>query len=437
MNEKNTGVIMELLSPAGDITKLQFAIEYGADAVYIGGQAFSLRQGARNFDPEQLAEAVDYAHKRGRKIYLTLNSFLHTDQWQDFEEYLRLLDPIPLDAYIIADLGAVATVRERYPHKDIHISTQANTTNARTVKFYEKMGVSRVVLARELSLREIRAIHDQTDIELEAFVHGAMCIAYSGRCLLSNYFTNAAPYAEDELQGVQKRKGTRDANQGDCSQSCRWEYDLIERQRPDEVMTIGEDTTGTYIMSSRDLNMARYIKELREAGISSFKIEGRVKSLYYVANITRVYRQAMDLSLEDSLPPEELLEELNAVSHRPYTTGFYFEHNRLESLSTTHDNKYIRPCKFLGYVIDDSDPKRPLIRAANQVRAEWDLEVITPSGANHKLNDFKIIKKGAEVPLVQTNDEFVLECDVELHKHDILRAWEEQIVAIKRKAEHL
>lgn len=414
---------MELLSPAGDITKLQFAIEYGADAVYIGGQAFSLRQGARNFDPEQLAEAVDYAHKRGRKIYLTLNSFLHTDQWQDFEEYLRLLDPIPLDAYIIADLGAVATVRERYPHKDIHISTQANTTNARTVKFYEKMGVSRVVLARELSLREIRAIHDQTDIELEAFVHGAMCIAYSGRCLLSNYFTNAAPYAEDELQGVQKRKGTRDANQGDCSQSCRWEYDLVEKMRPDEKMTIGEDPQGTYILSSRDLNMARHLADLSAAGIRSFKIEGRVKSLYYVADVTRVYRAALDLSREGRLPSESLLEELNTVSHRPYTTGFYFEHNRLESLSTTHSNKYIRDTKFLAYVIDDSDPLRPVLRAANQIRREWNIEAITPHEDNIAIHDFRLIKKGESVDLVQPNDEFILDCGVELHEFDILRMW--------------
>ncbi len=414
---------MELLSPAGDFQKLQFALHYGADAVYIGGQAFSLRQGARNFDTETLSQALDYTHSRGKKLYLTLNAFLHTDQWQEFEDYTRELSGLPVDGYILSDLGAIAHIREKYPDKEIHISTQANTTNARTVQFYKSLGIHRVVLARELSLREIADIHAASDMELEAFVHGAMCIAYSGRCLLSNYFTNQALYGPQETQDFRKKTGTRDANQGDCSQSCRWEYDLVEKMRPDEKMTIGEDPQGTYILSSRDLNMARHLADLSAAGIRSFKIEGRVKSLYYVADVTRVYRAALDLSREGRLPSESLLEELNTVSHRPYTTGFYFEHNRLESLSTTHSNKYIRDTKFLAYVIDDSDPLRPVLRAANQIRREWNIEAITPHEDNIAIHDFRLIKKGESVDLVQPNDEFILDCGVELHEFDILRMW--------------
>lgn len=417
---------MELLSPAGDLQKLQFALAYGADAVYVGGEMFSLRQRAGNLSLADLQAALDLVHRQGRRLYLTLNAFLHQAQWQEFQDYLRELAPLPIDGYILSDLGAIAHVRETYPEKSIHISTQANTTNAAAVRFYQSLGISRIVLARELSLTEIAAVHRESGLELEAFVHGAMCIAYSGRCLLSNYFTNPALYGPQESQDFRKKTGVRDANQGDCSQTCRWEYQITEAMRPDEPLTVGEDPQGTYILSSRDLNMAAYIRELSQAGISSFKIEGRVKSLYYTANVTRVYRAALDLSRTGGIPGPELLEELNTVSHRPYTTGFYFEHNRLESLSATLDNRYIRPTRFLAYVQDSSDPLRPVCRAANQIRREWCIEAITPSRGNIPLTDFRLIKDGQTVDLVQPNDIFTLECGTEMREFDIIRMFTEQ-----------
>ncbi len=303
---------IELLAPAGDLERLKFAIVYGANAVYIGGQIFGLRAAAKNFTLEEMAEGVEFAHKRGAKVFVTANIIPHNEDLEELPDYLRKLQEIGVDAVIVSDPGTMSIVKEIVPDMEIHVSTQANNTNYRTVKFWHDMGAARVVLARELSFAEIKDIRDRIpqELELEAFVHGAMCISYSGRCLLSNYMAN------------------RDANRGECAQPCRWNYHIVEEKRPGEYMQVYEDEKGTYIMNSKDLCMIEYIPQLIEAGIDSLKIEGRMKTTFYVATVIRAYRLAIDSYLEN---PEgwrfksEWMEELKKSSHRDFTTGFYVD----------------------------------------------------------------------------------------------------------------
>ncbi len=328
----------ELLAPGGSLEKLKTAIEYGADAVYVGGEAFSLRTAAENFSIEELKEGIEFAHERGKKVYLTANIIPHNDDIKKFEDFITEMSPLGFDAVLIADPGMLDIVKELAPEMQIHISTQANNVNYRSALFWHRQGAKRVVLAREMSFAEIAEIRKNipSDLELEAFVHGAMCISYSGRCLLSNYLTS------------------RDANQGSCSHPCRWKYSLVEEKRPGQYMDVFENDRGTFIFNSKDLCMIEHIPELVKSGISSLKIEGRVKTAYYVATVVGAYRREIDRYFADpenyKFNPEEL-DELCKVSHRPYTTGFYY-HKPDSQTQVYTSSSYIREYNLVGIVLD-------------------------------------------------------------------------------------
>lgn len=327
----------ELLAPAGNLEKLKKAFLYGADAVYIGGEEFSLRVAAENFTLDEMKEGIAYAHERGGKVYLTANIIPHNEDIDAYGEYLLQVKDIGLDGVILSDLGMFQVTKELAPELEIHVSTQANNVNYKSARMWHKLGAKRVILAREMSLAEIKEIRERIpeDLELEAFVHGAMCISYSGRCLLSNYMAG------------------RDSNQGNCAHPCRWKYYLMEEQRPGEYMPVFENERGTFIYNSKDLCMIEHMDKLIESGLSSFKIEGRVKSEYYVATVVRAYRQAIDAYFAD---PEhytvnpEWLEEIKKVSHRDYTTGFYFgKPGATEQNYAT--SSYIRDYEMVGIVV--------------------------------------------------------------------------------------
>ncbi|MBF7082158.1 U32 family peptidase [Desulfallas sp. Bu1-1] len=355
--------IPELLAPAGNLEKLKYAVAYGADAVYLGGTDFGLRAAAANFDLELLSRAVEYAHRRGVKVYVTLNIFAHNRDIEALPPYVKELACIGVDAVIVSDLGVLALVRELAPAMKVHVSTQANTTNWRSVRVWESLGASRVVLARELSLEEIRAIKERVDAELEVFVHGAMCISYSGRCLLSNYMTG------------------RDANRGDCAQACRWKYRLVEENRPGEYFPVFEDERGAYILSSRDLCLLEHLPGLIDAGVSALKIEGRVKSIHYVATVTRVYRQALDVYRADPehfrvLP--EWLAEMGKVSNREYTTGF-ITGVQPGGHTPPVESIYRRDYTFVGAVLGYDRPRGLLkVEQRNRFSRGEELEILTP-----------------------------------------------------------
>lgn len=338
----------ELLSPAGNFEKLRSAVLYGADAVYLAGKNFGMRAASANFSEDELAEAVEYCHARNVRLYVTVNVMPHTEEYEELADYIRFLDSIGVDAVIVSDIGVFMLVRELAPKMEIHISTQASAVSAQACRAWHKLGATRVVLARELSLDDIRRIRaDIPDsLELEAFVHGAMCIAYSGRCLLSNYFTG------------------RDANHGQCAQSCRWKYsptamDLGEANRPDTpcVATAEQEDNGdTFFMASKDTSMIRHIPELEESGISSYKIEGRVKSAYYTAVVTNAYRMAIDEYRRDPSAykfNEAWANELEGVSHREYGTGFYFNSPH-EDANVVRELGYIREKAYIATAVEDS-----------------------------------------------------------------------------------
>jgi len=339
----------ELLSPAGSFEKLKAAVLYGADAVYLAGKNFGMRAASANFDRDELREAVEYCHARNVKLYVTVNVMPHTHEYDDLAGYIRYLDEIAVDAVIVSDIGVVMLVREIAPGLEIHISTQASTVSAQACIAWHKLGAKRIVLARELSLEDIKEIraYIPDEIELEAFVHGAMCIAYSGRCLLSNYFTG------------------RDANHGACAQSCRWKYsptaiDLGEANRKEipSVVTAEQDENGeTFFMASKDMCMLEHIPELENAGISSYKIEGRVKSAYYTAVVTNTYRLAIDAYRRDpehySLDPA-WMNELYGVSHREYGTGFFFTPPH-EDAATVRELGYIREKAYVATALETVD----------------------------------------------------------------------------------
>lgn len=334
MNKK-----IELLAPAGDLEKLKIAVLYGADAVYLGGTSFGLRAKAKNFDYEQMKEGVEFAHAHGVKVYVTCNIFAHNDDFKDLPTYLKELEEIGVDAILIADPGVFAVARKTVPNMDIHISTQANNTNYHTALFWKNLGATRIVMARELSMKEIKGISENIpeNLEIEAFVHGAMCISYSGRCLLSNYLSG------------------RDANKGACSHPCRWQYYVTEKTRPNEYMPIVEDDRGTYIFNSKDLCMIEHIPELVDAGIMSLKIEGRIKTCFYVGTVIRAYREAIDDYFKDpdlyESKKEYYIQEVAKASYRGFTTGFYYgKPNQEEQIYTT--SSYIRTYDFIGMVLN-------------------------------------------------------------------------------------
>ncbi len=356
---------VELLAPAGDFEKLKIAIEYGADAVYFGGESFGLRAASKNFSIDEMRRGVQYIHDKGKRAYLTLNIFAHNEDIDELLDYLKKIKDISFDALIISDPGIIQVVKEWIPNTPIHLSTQANTTNYKSAEFWYKQGIKRIVLARELSLKEIREVREKVteDLELEAFIHGAMCISYSGRCLLSNYMTG------------------RDANRGACAHPCRWNYYLVEEKRPGEYIPVNEDERGTYFFNSKDLCLIEHIPELMESGIMSMKIEGRMKSIFYVAVIVGAYRKAIDTYYKD---PEnyqykpEWLEELKKVSHRNFTTGFYF--HKPESEDLNYDtSSYTRDYDFLGLVkFYDEKTGFATIEQRNKICKGDSVEIIGP-----------------------------------------------------------
>lgn len=364
----------ELLAPAGNLEKLKVAFAYGADAVYIGGRQFGLRAFSDNFDSEEMREGIEYAHSLNKKVYVTVNVFPHNNDLEGLPEYISFLSEAKADAIIISDPGVYRIVRRVAPDLPLHISTQANTVNWSSALFWQEMGAQRVVLAREMSIDDIKLTRAKVNLELEAFVHGAMCISYSGRCLLSNYFTG------------------RDANRGECSQACRWKYHLVEETRPGKYFPVLEDERGTYIFNSKDLCMLAHIPQLVNAGLTSFKIEGRMKSVHYVATVVKVYRAALDYyreNSEDYTPKQEWWEELNKISHRPYTTGFYFgKPTEKDQIYTS--SSYIQSHDFIGLVRSyDSNTGLALVEQRNNMKVGEEIEVLCPKGENYsqRLNE--------------------------------------------------
>lgn len=400
---------VELLAPAGDMEKLKTAIYFGADAVYFAGKNYGLRAFGSNFEADQIKEAADFVHRAGKKCYVTLNVYARDNDFVGLDDYLKVLVDAKIDAVIVSDMGMLAYVKSHAPCLPIHISTQANTTNKYSVAAYRNMGAERVVLARELTFDEIKAIRDfDKTTELEMFVHGAMCISYSGRCLLSNYLTG------------------RDSNHGECAQACRWHY-MIEDSRPDEKLELHEDERGAYIMNSKDLCLIDHLNELIEVGISSFKIEGRMKSPYYVATVVNAYRRAIDLYYqnrgEDFVVPDVLKKELLKASHRKYTTGFAFADGdikqNLETTAQTQESKFMAIVKSGGV-------GQAVIEQRNKFAVGDYLEILSPSDAfNQKIKVTKIVNsKGADVveaKSVQEQITIFFDENVSLAAGDILR----------------
>lgn len=365
---------VELLAPAGSLAKLKYALVYGADAVYIGGEEFSLRVAAKNFTADEVKEGIDFAHNLGKKVYITANIIPHNDDIKKFPEFVREVDALGADAIIISDPGMFALAKKCAPRLDIHISTQANNTNFESAKFWHSQGAKRVILAREMSFDEIREIRENTpsDLELECFVHGAMCISYSGRCLLSNYMTH------------------RDANMGACAHPCRWKYALVEEKRPGEYMPVFENERGTFIYNSKDLCMIERIPEIIESGITSLKIEGRVKNELYVATVVKAYRREIDAYYKDKknykFNPENL-EELKKISYRGYTTGFFDEKPKgTEQVYTS--STYIQNYQTTAVVkAFDKQTKTVTLEQRNRFFVGDEIEFLMPNGENRS---FKI-----------------------------------------------
>lgn len=355
----------ELLAPAGSLEKLKTAIDYGADAVYIGGEMFSLRVAAENFSHEEMLEGLAYAHERGKKVYLTANIIPHNDDIDDFEKFIEEIRPMGFDAVLVSDLGMFDMLRTLAPELPLHVSTQANNVNWRSAAAWHKLGASRVVLAREMSFKEIEEFQKKIppELELEVFIHGAMCISYSGRCLLSNYMTQ------------------RDANRGACSHPCRWNYSLVEEKRPGEYMPVYENERGTFIFNSKDLCMIRHIPELIKSGVASLKIEGRVKTSYYVATVVGAYRREIDRYFADPdnyVFNEDEYIELCKVSHRPYSTGFYFGKPDEDSQVYT-SSSYIRDYDLVG-IVEEYDPQTGIAKISqrNKFSEGEEMEVLQP-----------------------------------------------------------
>ncbi|MBQ4522577.1 MAG: U32 family peptidase [Lachnospiraceae bacterium] len=361
----------ELLIPAGSLEVLKTAVLYGADAVYIGGEMFGLRAKAKNFSKEDMIKGLEFAHEHGVKVYVTANIVAHNEDLEEVREYMKELKEIKPDALIISDPAIFTIAKEEVPEIDIHISTQANNTNYGTYLFWHSLGATRVVSARELSLKEIKEIRRNIpdELEIESFIHGAMCISYSGRCLLSNYFTG------------------RDANRGACTHPCRWKYAVMEESRPGEYLPIEENERGTYIFNSKDLCMIEYIPEIIDAGIDSLKIEGRMKTALYVATVARTYRKAID----DFFVSEEhyrsnmdyYKEEIAKCTYRQFTTGFYFQKPD-ENTQIYDSNTYVKEYTYIGMVEECRDGKIKLTQR-NKFSVGEEIEVMNPDGSNELL----------------------------------------------------
>jgi len=360
LNETN----IELLAPAGNFEKLQAALIYGADAVYIGGKNFNLRAYGDNFDESEILKAVALTHNLNKKIYVTVNIFAGNDDFEELAAYLKFLDDAGVDAVLISDLGVFDLAKDVTKNLSLHVSTQANVTNYRAVNFFHRLGASRIVLARELSLNEVAEIKSKSDVELEMFVHGAMCISYSGRCYLSHYLTG------------------RSGNRGECTHSCRWKYSLVEEKRPNEFFDVTEDERGAYVMNSKDLCLLPCLDKVLESGVTSLKIEGRMKSVNYVAGVVKTYRAAIDsyfANRADFKVLPEWLSELDKVAHRPYTTGFFLSDGQPTEIYDTSKPK--RSSNFLGIVRDfDADKNLATIEQRGKFEIGQDVEFFQPHG---------------------------------------------------------
>ena len=399
----------ELLVPASSLEVLKTAVIFGADAVYIGGEAFGLRAKAKNFSKEDMRAGIAFAHEHNKKVYVTVNILAHNDDLPGVREYLKELKELGPDGLIIADPAIFMLAKEICPEIERHISTQANNTNYGTYKFWWDLGATRVVSARELSLKEIREIRDNIpeEMEIESFMHGAMCISYSGRCLLSNYFTG------------------RDANQGACTHPCRWKYAVVEEKRPGEYLPVYENERGTYIFNSKDLCMIEYIPEMIEAGINSFKIEGRMKTALYVATVARTYRKAIDDYLED---PEKYranmpwyLDQISNCTYRQFTTGFYFGKPSEES-QIYDSNTYVKEYTYLGIIGDEKDGLYR-IEQRNKFSVGETIEIMKPNGENVEVTVKRILNEEGMEQESAPHSKQVLYVDLgcEASIYDILR----------------
>ncbi len=393
---------MEVLSPAGDFNKLKIAINYGADAVYFAGNKFGLRTFAGNFTDDEIVEAIKFAHSKNVKCYITCNILARTDDFSELIKYVKFLKENNADAVIVSDIGVFLAIRKAVPDIDIHISTQCNILNVETAKFFADAGAKRLILARELSLEEIKKIKKAVGnkVEIECFVHGAMCISYSGRCLLSNFMTG------------------RDSNRGACVQSCRWNYEVREVSR-ESSFPVEEDKFGTYIFNSKDMCMIEHIKDLYLAGIDSLKIEGRMKTEYYVANITNAYRMAVDSVESNKLVSQKIIDEVYKSSHREYCTGFYYSKAEENLKISTPVSDY----EFVAMVLDDTDESGyTLVEMRNRFKLTDELELLSPK----RIKPIKLIsilnefgEEINDVKLVQSKVRIKSNC--KLKKLDILR----------------
>ena len=399
--------IPELLAPAGNLEKLKTAINFGADAVYLGGSKLNLRAFADNFNTEELKEGLEFAHSRGKKVYVTLNIIPHNDDLEEIEDYLKELYNIGVDAILVADPGIIATAREIVPNLDIHLSTQANCINYKSALFWHEFGVKRVVMAREMSINDFKILREKLPktCDIEAFIHGSMCMAYSGRCMLSHYLTG------------------RDANRGTCSQPCRYKYHLVEEKKPGEYHEVTENSNGIYIMNSKDLCMIEHIPELMDSGINSFKIEGRMKSSYYVASVVKAYREAIDKYIENPknyVFDSKWADYLLKPSHRPYTTGFYFGGEMKQNYESS---SYIRNYDIVGIVRNyNKESHIATIEQRNKVYKGDTVEVLAPKGDN-KIIKLQYMKKENGEPIDNAPSAqmiFTIECYEELKEDDIL-----------------
>lgn len=405
---------VELLIPASSLEVLKIAVIYGADAVYIGGEVFGLRAKAKNFSMEDMAEGIQFAHEHGVKVYVTANILAHNGDLEGVREYFTQLKEIKPDALIISDPGIYTIAKEICPEIERHISTQANNTNYGTYQFWWNQGAKRVVTARELSLNEIAEIRKNIpdEMEIETFVHGAMCISYSGRCLLSNYFTG------------------RDANQGACTHPCRWKYAVVEEKRPGEYLPVYENERGTYIFNSKDLCMIEHIPELIEAGIDSFKIEGRMKTALYVATVARTYRKAIDDYLTSPEKYKEnmdwYLEQISNCTYRQFTTGFFFGKPSEES-QIYDNNTYIKEYTYLGIVGERNEEGLYRIEQRNKFSVGEQIEVMKPDGRNIPVTVKRIVNEDGNEMESAPHPKQVLYIDLgqELELYDILRRQEE------------
>lgn len=404
----------ELLIPASSLEVLKIAVTFGADAVYIGGEAFGLRAKAKNFSKSDMKEGIAFAHERGVKVYVTANILAHNYDLDGAREYFEELKEIGPDALIISDPGMFTLAKEICPEIEIHISTQANNTNYETYRFWERLGATRVVSARELSLKEIKEIreHISEEMEIETFIHGAMCISYSGRCLLSNYFTG------------------RDANQGACTHPCRWKYAVVEETRPGEYFPVYENERGTYIFNSKDLCMIEHIPDLIDAGIDSFKIEGRMKTALYVATVARTYRKALDDYMESPEKYQEnmpwYLDQISNCTYRQFTTGFFY--GKPDETTQIYDsNTYVKEYTYLGIVGEQNEQGCYRIEQRNKFSVGEMIEVMKPDGRNVEVTVKAIYdEKGQSMESCPHPQQILyIDLGIELDQYDILRRKED------------